>query len=142
MRGPSTALSPPRLVVGALGLLVGLYGAWLLLSRQDLSQLTSVVIWLVGGLLLHDVLISGGVLGLGALLGLVLSPRVRGPVVAGLVVLGSVTLLAVPVLGRFGAKADNPSLLDRNYLLGWLVLALLVALGTGAGVALRSRRRS
>ena len=137
-----STVSPVRLVVGGLGLLVGLYGAWLLLSRQDLSQLTSVAIWLVGGLVLHDGLISLAVLGLGAALGLVLSPRVRGPVVAGLVVLGSVTLLAVPVLGRFGAKADNPTLLDRNYVLGWLVLVVLVAVVVAAVVAVRSRRRS
>ena len=42
----------------------------------------------------------------------------RAPAVAGLVVLGSVTLLAIPVLGRFGARADNPTLLDRHYGVG------------------------
>ena len=39
---------------------------------------------------------------------------------------GTVTLVAVPVLGRFGARPDNPTLLDRNYSLGWLVLAALI----------------
>ena len=54
--------------------------------------------------------------------------------------LGSVTLLAVPVLGRFGARADNPTLLDRDYIAGWLVLAGLVAVGVAAGTLVRSRR--
>ena len=49
-------------------------------------------------------------------------PRsVRAPAAVALVVLGSVTLLAVPVLGRFGARPDNPTLLDRDYSAGWLV---------------------
>ena len=53
-------------------------------------------------------------------------PRPGRPAAVGLVVLGSVTLLAVPVLGRFGARADNPTLLDRDYLAGWLVRRLVV----------------
>ncbi len=42
----------------------------------------------------------------------------KAPAVVGCVVLGSVTLLAVPVLGRFGERSDNPTLLDRNYTAG------------------------
>ncbi len=53
--------------------------------------------------------------------------------VAGFVVLGSATLLAIPVLGRFGERPDNPTLLDRNYTAGWLVLAALVAGGVAIG---------
>jgi hypothetical protein len=51
-------------------------------------------------------------------------------------VLGTVTVVAVPLLGRFGARADNPTLLDRNYLLGWLVLATLTVVVVGVAVAL------
>jgi hypothetical protein len=29
----------------------------------------------------------------------------------------------VPVLGGWGANADNPTILDRNYPAGWLVVA-------------------
>jgi hypothetical protein len=32
-------------------------------------------------------------------------------------------VVAIPVLGRFGARPDNPTLLDRPYLTGWLVVA-------------------
>ena len=53
----------------------------------------------------------------------------RAPAVVALVVLGSVTLLAVPVLGRFGARPDNPTLLDRHYVAGWLGLLALVVAG-------------
>ena len=59
---------------------------------------------------------------------------------SALVVLGTVTLLAVPVLGRFGARPDNPTLLDRDYTAGWLVLAglTLVAVVVAAARTLRA----
>ena len=41
-------------------------------------------------------------------------------------ILVPVTLVGVPELGRFGARADNPTLLDRPYWLGWSVLVTLV----------------
>ena len=58
----------------------------------------------------------------------------------GAVVLASVTLVAVPALGRFGARPDNPTLLDRRYLAGWLVVAGLVAVGVVVATFVRSRR--
>ncbi|MFC6344016.1 hypothetical protein ACFP8W_18700, partial [Nocardioides hankookensis] len=77
---------------------------------------------------------------LGAVLVLLLPRAVRGPAVVGLVVLGSVTLLAVPVLGRFGARPDNATLLDRHYTAGWLVLAAVVLVAVVVASVLRSRR--
>ncbi|MEZ5095067.1 MAG: hypothetical protein R2731_02430 [Nocardioides sp.] len=65
----------------------------------------------------------------------------HGPAAAGLVVLGSLTLVAVPVLGLFGARPDNPTLLDRPYLTGWLALAGVVLAGV-AVAGLRAHRRS
>ena len=53
----------------------------------------------------------------------------------------TVTLATVPVLGRFGALPDNPTLLDRPYLAGWSVLAGLVAAGVVAATVARARRR-
>jgi hypothetical protein len=61
-------------------------------------------------------------------------------VTAGAVVLATVTVVAVPVLGRFGARADNPTLLDRNYVLGWLALATLTVVFSGASAALAAAR--
>jgi hypothetical protein len=64
---------------------------------------------------------------------------VRAAAAAALVVLGPVTLAAMPAWGRFGARPDNPTLLDRPYAAGWAVLAALVLVVAGAG-ALASRR--
>ena len=50
----------------------------------------------------------------------------RAPAVAGSSCWLTVTLLAVPVIGRFGARADDPGLLNRPYGALWLVFAALV----------------
>jgi hypothetical protein len=61
----------------------------------------------------------------------------------GLLVLGSLTIMAIPVLGRFGARPDNPTLLDRNYTAGWLVVAGLTLVAVLAGmVSARTLRKT
>ena len=127
-----------RLLLGALGVGIGLYGAFLLLSRQDRDQLVSAAVWLAAGVVLHDFVLAPL-----SLLVLLTGSRglpasYRGPAAVGLVVLGTVTVLAIPVLGSFGARPDNPWLLDRHYVLGWVGLAVLVALAVF--VAGRMRR--
>jgi hypothetical protein len=124
--------------LGAAGLALAAYGGWLLLGT-DLADLPGVGVWLAAGVLLHDAVLVPLTLLVGWVLVRRLPRRLRGPLAAGLLVLGSVTLLAVPVLGRFGAREDNPTLLDRDYAAGWLVLAALTAAGV-AVAALRAGR--
>ncbi|MXG91767.1 hypothetical protein [Nocardioides flavescens] len=131
----------PRIALGAVGVLVAAYGAWLLLSRQDAEQLRSAAVWLVAGVVLHDVVLAPVVVVLGLLVSRVVPPVARAPIAAGAIVLGSVTLLAVPVLGRFGERSDNPSLLDRDYTAGWLVLAAVVLVAVVVATLARARRR-
>lgn len=128
-----------RAALGGAGVLLGLYGGWLLVTREDM--LTDVAVWLVAGVVLHDAVLAGITLALGALAVRVVPAPTRAPVVVGLVVLGTTTLFAVPVLGRFGARADNPTLLDRDYTSGWLVLAALTVVAVVAAALVRSRRR-
>ena len=128
-----------RIALGALGVIGGGYGAWLVLSRGH--DLLNLVLWLAAGVVLHDGVLSLVVLAAGAV-GLKAVPSVaRAPVVVGTVVLGSLTLLAIPVLGRFGERPDNATLLDRHYTLGWLVLAALTVAAVAAATVVRSRRR-
>lgn len=128
-----------RLALGALGVAVGCYGAWLLLSRGDGEDLRSAAVWLAGGVLLHDVVLAGLTLALGALVTRVLPRPARAPATVALVVLGSLTLVAVPVLGRFGAKADNPTLLDRPYLPAWLALVAVTVVLVVVASLVRAR---
>lgn len=126
-----------RPALGALGVSFVAYGAWLVLARGH--DLLDVAVWLAAGILVHDVVLAGATLALGALAGRWLPRPARAPAAVGLVVLGSVTLVAVPVLGRFGARADNPTLLDRDYTAGWLVLAGLTVLAVAGAALVRSR---
>ncbi len=128
-----------RVALGALGVVVGLYGAWLVLSRGH--DLLNLVLWLAGGVVLHDGVLALVVLAVGAVVMWSLPRSTKAPAAVGFVVLGSVTLLAVPVLGRFGARSDNPSLLDRDYTVGWLVLAGLVLVAVVAASLVGSKRR-
>jgi hypothetical protein len=130
-----------RIVVGGLGLVVGAYGAYLLLSRQDADQLVNAAIWLASGVVLHDFVLAPLVLGLVVAGARVAPAAARVPAAAALVVLGATTLLAIPVLGRFGARPDNPTLLDRDYTAGWLALAGVVVLVTVVTSLVRSRRQ-
>lgn len=131
--------TPAQVVVGLPGVLAGAYGGYLLLTRQDAAGHVATAAWLATGVVLHDLVLAPLFLALTALGARVLPRPARAPAVVGLVVLGAATLLAVPVLGRFGAKPDNPTLLDRAYGPGWAVLAGLTVLAVVVATALRVR---
>jgi hypothetical protein len=128
-----------RPAIGALGVLVGLYGAWLLLSRADAGDLLSLAFWLGGGVLAHDVGVAAVTLMVAVLAMRWLPSAARMPAAAGLVVLGTLTVVAIPFLGRFGAREDNPTLLDRNYFGGYLVVVALVVICVVVASVVRSR---
>ncbi|MFJ9387529.1 hypothetical protein ACIRON_01825 [Nocardioides sp. NPDC101246] len=127
------------ILLGTVGMA---YGAWLLVSRQDLGQIVEVVLWLAAAVVIHDGILAPMVLGLGWVGGRLLPRAVARGAVTVLVLLGPATLIAIPVLGRFGAKPDNPTLLDRDYTQGLLVFAALcVCAGVAVGLGeLRSRQ--
>lgn len=128
-----------QVVVGAVGVAVAAYGALLLLG-QDGPDLLDSLLWLAGGVVVHDAVVAPLTVLATLALRRLLPARTWTAVTVGLVVLLTVTATAVPVLGRFGAREDNPTLLDRDYTGGWLVLALLVVAGTLVGSLLRARR--
>lgn len=126
-----------RYLLGVLGVLLALYGGWLLLTRED--DLVGVATWLVAGVVLHDAVLAVVAIALGALAVRLVPAPARAPLAVGLVVLGSVTLLAVPVLGRFGANPGNPTILDRDYTAGWLLLAGVTVVAVVVAGLVRSR---
>jgi hypothetical protein len=129
-----------RLAIGALGIGAAAYG---LVELLDLGfdNLRAAVIWLVGGVLVHDGLLAPLTIAVCFVVARAWRRSLPAPVVVGGIVLATVTVAAIPVLGRFGARADNPTLLDRNYVLGWLVLATLTVLAVAAGVLVSRSRK-
>jgi hypothetical protein len=57
------------------------------------------------------------------------------------VTIGSLTLIALPMIMQQDAVPGNPTLLGRNYLVGWAVACLLVLAGA-ALAALLARLRA
>ena len=125
------------LAIAGLGMLA--YGG-LQFWRLGVSDMADALLWLGGGLVVHDLLVAPLTIVATVLLARVVPPSVRAPVVAAAVVLATVTVTAVPVLGGWGARPDNPTLLDRDYLAGWSVFASLVLAGMIVGMAIRRRR--
>jgi hypothetical protein len=133
-------VTPIRGLLGVLGLAAAAYGLVELLDL-GLDNLRATIVWLVGGVVLHDGLVAPLTIVVWFLVSRAGRGRLPGAVVVGAVVLGTVTVIAVPVLGRFGARADNQTLLDRNYVLGWTMLATLTVVVVAAAVAGSRRRR-
>ena len=129
-----------RLLIGFLGVAMGAFGA-LRFLQLDRSDIVDGVLWLGGGVIVHDLVLAPLTIALTLLAARVVTGRARVAVVTGLVVLATVTVTAIPVLGGWGARADNPTLLDRDYATGWLLFAGLVVAGILIALAPWSRRR-
>jgi len=129
-----------RPAIGALGVLMALYGGWLLLGSADLGALLNLAFWLGGGVIVNDVGVAAVALVVAVLVLRWLPPAARLPAAAGLIVLGTFTVVAIPFLGRFGALEDNPTLLDRNYVGGYLVVVALVVIWVVVASVVRARR--
>ncbi|MER7163335.1 hypothetical protein [Streptomyces lydicus] len=128
-------MSVTRLLTGVAGLALMGVGASLLL---DVPDLTGVLVWLGGAVVLHDALIAPLVL----LIGLVLvRGGAREPVRGALLVAGALTAVALPVLLRPG-KPANSSVLPLDYPRNWLLTLVAVATVTALVLAARRTRRS
>ncbi|MGB7450274.1 MAG: hypothetical protein WA892_14270 [Ornithinimicrobium sp.] len=128
-----------RYAVGAGGVLLGLWGVWLILGSADTADLVDIAIWLAGGVVAHDVLIAAVTLVVAALATRALPDVARAPATVGLVVVGTFTVVAIPFLGRFGASATNETLLDRNYVAGYLIVVAIVVAAVVATSLARAR---
>lgn len=128
--------------VGWVVMVVAVLGAF---GDEALRGSASWVRWLVGAAVVHDAFVLPAVLGVGWLLGRWLPVAFRVPVRTALVVGAVVTVAVWPIARRWGARADNPSIVplpvDRNLRIMWLVLAS-AAFGVGVLTTVRHRRRA
>lgn len=127
-----------RAVVGVAGLVLLGQGLRLVLDL-DLDDLLDAGLWLAGGVVVHDVLLAPLVVLVGYVVARAFPVWARAPFAAAAVVLGTVTLAVLPVLGRFGAKVDDPYLLNRDYLAWWFVVAAVVVLVASVWAVLARR---
>ncbi|WP_330181738.1 hypothetical protein OHB26_36170 [Nocardia sp. NBC_01503] len=120
-----------RILLIALGVWLGWYGISLLLDMNP-TDLRSVALWFAGGILLHDGVFAPIAATLGVAARRVLPASWWAPVACGTVCTVTLALIAVPVIGRAGALSGNPTILNRDYVLGlsislavvWLLVAV------------------
>jgi hypothetical protein len=123
-----------RRALGVIGIALTGYGILRILQLVHGSQLFGLVIWLVGGLAIHDGLLAPAVIGIGLLLRRFLPERPRAFVQAALVTGGLISSVGLVLIWRRGkTSAPSLALLDQNYLSHLILLLGLVggAVATG-----------
>lgn len=113
------------LAAGVVGLVELLDAGW--------ADLAHVLVWLVIGVVIHDVLLSGLAILTGVLVVRLLPAQARAPAVIGLVVVATVTMAVLPTVTVTWTEPTNASLLDRPYGRNWLGFVGLVVVAVGAG---------
>lgn len=132
-----------RVLLGLVGAGLAAYGGVELLGalRSPKSVVPIGVRWLVGPVLLDLALVP-----LVAVVAVLLRRRLPGrsfrPVGAASVVSLLVSVVALPFVAGVGRRADNPTLLDRPYLAGWLGILALVWVVAAVSSLLGARRAS
>jgi len=129
----------------AIGGAVIAYGVLGLLRDAAATLPPSWALWLLAGLVIHDLLVVPAVFGVARLAGLVPAPW-RGAVRAALVLSGVVVLVTVPGLLGYGraSQPGNSSLLPNDYPVALAVVVALiwaVTLGWVLARTFAARRR-
>jgi hypothetical protein len=130
----TTRISAGRLLIGALGVGMLGYGTIRIFTDAKDTKPVSLVKWLIGALLVHDLLIAPVVIGVGWLLARYVPPRARRHLQAGLIAGGLVSSLGVLLIWRqdkYGAA--SLALLQQDYRRNLLILLAIVAAGSLAG---------
>jgi len=109
------------------------YGALRILTDAKDTKPISLAKWLIGSLLVHDLLIAPAVIGIGWLLARFVPPRARAFLQAGLVTGGLISVLGLLLIWRQGkSSARSLALLQQNYTGNLLVLLAIIAAVTAA----------
>ncbi len=96
--------------------------------------------FVVGGALLHDLIVAPLVIVAGVLVARAVPGRARAVVQGALAVSGMVALFSYPLVRAYGLAANNPTSLPHNYGLNLVVVLGLVWAAAGAAVLVRLKR--
>ena len=116
---------------------VGLVG---ILSNRIDTRPASLARFVVGGALLHDLLVAPVVLALALVVARLVPGRARPVVQVALFVTAVVSLFAFPLVRGYGRAARNPTSLPHDYTLNLLVVLGAVWAVAALSVIVRLRR--
>ncbi|MET3805026.1 sterol desaturase/sphingolipid hydroxylase (fatty acid hydroxylase superfamily) [Nakamurella sp. UYEF19] len=132
-----------RVIRSALGLIgvvcVGV-GAKFLLERSH-QEVISAAIWFTFPAILSDLVLLPIAAVVGHVLTKGLAAWARLPAQVAAVLIGTLLLIAVPYLGRPGLHEDNPTLLNRNYVAGYLMYVAIIVVLAAVWALIRLTRR-
>lgn len=118
-----------RYGLGAAGLAAVLFGLRGLVTGGVATHWPVPLVWLVAGVLVHDLVLVPLVAAAGWVLARLVPAPARPVLRGGLLVAGVVTLVALPVLSGKG-DASNPSLTPLDYPRNWALLLAATAVVT------------
>ena len=122
-----------RIVLAVVGVGVGTYGIFQLLTQLPWQTLVLLALWLIGALIIHDGLLSPAVIGVGAALRRYVPDRGRRYLQFGLIMAAMVTVIAVPMIYRAHTQPQAKALLLQDF--GINLTVLLGAIGGGTLIA-------
>lgn len=126
------------------GLVVGWavigFGVWGALGDAERTNPPGLVTWLLGGLLVHDLVVAPVATAVVLLLDRRAHRWWRGPVLVAAAFTALIGLFSYPLVRGFGRRDTNPSALPHDYPV--VVLAVIGVIWTVAAVVLLIRRRS
>jgi hypothetical protein len=118
-----------RIILAVLGVGVGAYGLFQLLTQLPRQTLVLLALWLIAALIIHDGLLSPAVVAVGAALRRYVPDRGRRYLQFGLIMAAMVTVIAVPLIYRANTQPPAKALLLQDF--GINLTVLLAAIGGG-----------
>ena len=137
------AMLAGRVVAIGSGVVLAAYGAVRLLADVPGSSLLRLAVWLVGALVISDLIISPLVVAIGVVLRRWLPDRGRRYVQAFLIMAAMITVVAAPMIYLQGSAPPEKALLNQDFRVNLAILLGLAAMISLLGYAadrVRSRR--
>jgi hypothetical protein len=118
-----------RVLIGAPGVLLGLYGVFRLVTQIDGYDLLVLFAWLVGALVVHDGILSPAVAAAGVGIARFVPPRGRRFLQGGLIAAALITVVALSMIYRAHSQPRIKAILEQNFAANLGILVLIVAVG-------------